>query len=181
MPPPENERRIHGRHPAVTGVRPQPVTPTSYNARVPRIRQLLVGVIILGSAGSLTDLVLLRHYEDTAQLIPLALLVAALVLAVGQALRQTPGSLRIFRAVMLLSVAAGLAGIGFHFDGAAEFQREIDPSLGWWPLVLKVARSQVPPLLAPGAMVQLGLIGLVYTFRHPGLSGSNRNFEEVKP
>ena len=76
-------------------------------------------------------------------------------------------------------VVAGLIGVGLHFNGAAEFQRDIDPSIAWWPLVTKVARSQSPPLLAPAAMVQLGLIGLVYAFRHPVTGPAGRDFNEV--
>jgi hypothetical protein len=36
------------------------------------------------------------------------------------------------------------------------------------PLLWKVM-SGAAPALAPGAMVQLGLLGLIYTFRHPAL------------
>ena len=118
-------------------------------------------------AGTLTDLLLLSHYEDSAQLIPLALLGAALVVVAWHLAGPTRGTVRALQAVMALIAFAGLIGVGFHFNGAAGFQLEIDPSLDWWPLITKVARSQSPPLLAPGAMVQLGLIGLVYAFRHP--------------
>ena len=129
-------------------------------------------------SGTLTDLLLLAHYEDTAQLIPIALLAVALVVAILQAVRPTGLTIRALQGVMLAILLAGLAGVGFHFNGAAEFQREIDPSQTWWQVARKVARAQSPPVLAPGAMLQLGLIGLVYAFRHPAV-GKNRAFEEV--
>jgi hypothetical protein len=131
------------------------------------IRRGLLAVLVLGMVGTLTDLLLLSHYKDTAQFIPLALLVTALAVVAWHLVRPTPGTVRALQAVMTLVVFAGLLGVGLHFNGAAGFQREIDPSLDWWPLIKKVARSQSPPLLAPGAMVQLGLIGLVYAFRYP--------------
>jgi len=33
--------------------------------------------------------------------------------------------------------------------------------------------AKTPPALAPGAMIQLGLLGLVYTYRHPFIRQSN--------
>jgi hypothetical protein len=139
------------------------------------IRRLLLAVLVIGMTGTLVDLVLLSHYEDTAQVIPVVLLVAALGTLAWNRTRPGIGSVRMLRAVMVLVAAAGLIGVGLHFNGAAEFQREIDPSIALWPLIRKVARSQSPPLLAPGAMLQLGLIGLIYTFSHPVGGAAERN------
>jgi hypothetical protein len=36
-------------------------------------------------------------------------------------------------------------------------------------LFVKVVTAKAPPALAPGVMVQLGLLGLVYTYKHPAL------------
>jgi len=131
------------------------------------IRRLLLAVLVIGMTGTLIDLLLLSHHEDTAQVIPLALLAAALAAVAWGMTRPSIHSVRTLQVIMTLFVVAGLVGVGLHFNGAAEFQRDIDPSIAWWPLVTKVARSQSPPLLALAAMVQLGLIGLIYTFRHP--------------
>ena len=146
---------------------------------VSTIRRLLLAVVVLGMAGTLTDLLLLAHYEDSAQLIPIGLLVTALAVVLGHLLHRGRASVRVLQAVMLLCVAAGLAGIGLHFNGAAEFQLEIDPSLDWRGLIRKVSGSQSPPLLAPGAMVQLGLVGLIYAFRHPATTPAGRGVEET--
>ena len=155
---------------------------TIYNACVnviSPIRRMLLLVLLLGMSGTLLDLLLLAHYEDTAQLIPLALLSAGMLIAVVHALRPTGVTVRALQVVMASILVAGFAGIGFHFNGAAEFQLEIDPSQPWWDVTKKVARAQSPPVLAPGAMLQLGLIGLVYTYRHP-LSGNIRAFEDLQ-
>jgi drug/metabolite transporter (DMT)-like permease len=146
---------------------------------VSTIRRLLLAVVVLGMTGTLTDLLLLAHYEDTFQLIPVGLLVAALVVVFVHLVHQRRASVRALQAVMLLCVAAGLIGIGLHFNGAAEFQLEIDPSLDWRGLIRKVSGSQSPPLLAPGAMVQLGVIGLIYAFRHPATAPAGEGFEET--
>jgi hypothetical protein len=152
-----------------------------YNAGVAAtspLRRMLLAVLVLGMAGSLADLLLLAHYEDTAQLIPLVLLAGGIVTAVFHAARPTAATVRALQGVMAIVVVAALAGVGFHFNGAAEFQFEIDPSQSWWDVAGKVARAQSPPVLAPGAMLQLGLIGLVYTYRHP-VTGNDRAFEDL--
>ena len=66
-------------------------------------------------------------------------------------------------------VAVGLTGILLHYRGSMEFQTETYPDLSGWKLFLKVVRAKSPPALAPGAMVQLGLLGLIATYRHPSL------------
>jgi hypothetical protein len=139
---------------------------------------MLLLVLVLGMSGTLVDLLLLSHYEDTAQLIPIGLLAAAILIAIVHGIRPTGLNVRALQGVMLSVLVAGVAGVGFHFNGAAGFQLEIDPSQTWWEVAKKVVRAQSPPVLAPGAMLQLGLIGLVYTFRHPVI-GKDRAFEEV--
>jgi hypothetical protein len=57
-----------------------------------------------------------------------------------------------------------------HFEVNMEFQREMDPALAGMALFQKAILAKSPPALAPGAMIQLGLIGLAYTFRHPALA-----------
>jgi hypothetical protein len=68
---------------------------------------------------------------------------------------------------MVLLVVGGAAGVVLHYRGSLEFQREMDPTQSGWELFTKVMHAKAPPTLAPGAMAQLGLVGLVYTFRHP--------------
>jgi hypothetical protein len=40
--------------------------------------------------------------------------------------------------------------------------------------LLSKAMTGAAPALAPGAMIQLGLLGLVYTFRHPALGHESK-------
>jgi hypothetical protein len=49
---------------------------------------------------------------------------------------------------------------------------ESNPSLAGWDLVWQAIGGKTPPLLAPGAMIQLGLVGLAYTYKHPALGRS---------
>ena len=139
---------------------------------LPTMRKWLHAVLWLGFAGTGVELVLMSHYEDGWQIVPLALIGAALVTLFSLSAGRGAAILRVFRAVMVLCIAAGLLGVGLHFKGAAEFQRELDPSQGTWSLTRKVMRVKAPPVLAPGLMAQLGLLGLIFGYRHPSEPGS---------
>jgi len=124
---------------------------------------LLPGVLFLGLVGTLVELVLLEHYEDPWQLVPLALIPLAVV-AVGWYLRSpTFVSRSVLQVTMTSFVAAGLIGVVLHMRGAAEFQLDIDPTMDRWTLLVKTLRAKAPPALAPGLMIQLGLIGFILT------------------
>jgi len=128
-------------------------------------------VLVLGLLGTTTDLLLIEHYEDALQLIPLGLASFALIVVGWNVLRSTRLSVRMLQAVMTLLLVAGVLGMTLHYRGAAAFQWEMDATQSSWTVFMKVIRAKAPPLMAPGAMLQLGLIGLVYTYRHPALTG----------
>ncbi len=136
-------------------------------------RRLLLGTFLLGLAGLSVEL-LLGHVEDVTQLIPLILAALALLSLAYIGVGRGAASVLGFRAVMGLFILSGAVGAALHFRVNIEFQQEIDPAMSGWLLVQKAIRAKAPPALAPGAMVQLGLIGLVYTFKHPRLSRSDR-------
>jgi hypothetical protein len=131
------------------------------------IRRWLLALVVLGLVGTGTELVLLAHYEDSAQLVPLFFIALTLVAIAGHLAVGGAGSLLLLRAMMCILVAAGLLGVVLHYRGSMEFQLEMDPTLSGWPLLVKVLHAKAPPTLAPGVMAQLGLLGLVYTYRHP--------------
>jgi predicted membrane channel-forming protein YqfA (hemolysin III family) len=128
------------------------------------LRLWVLGVLVLGLAGTVTELVLLEHYEQLLQLVPVVLIVAAVAAIVWQVLRNTAKSLRALEIIMALFVLAGFAGVAAHFHGSAEFQLELNPSMSTWELVEKIVRAKAPPLLAPGMMLQMGLLGLAYVY-----------------
>jgi len=133
------------------------------------MRRWLLAVLGLGLVGTGADLILTKHYETAAQAVPLASIALALAVLIWHGIKGDGLSIRALQATMVLFLAAGIAGTGLHFWGGAEFQLEIDPSQSRWDIVKKVMRATVPPVLAPGVMVQLGLVGLAYAYRHPAL------------
>ncbi len=130
-------------------------------------RRILLTILILGIAGISLELWLLAHTEDFYQLIPLWLAGIAIIASLLVALRPSPGTIRLFQAVMVLFLLSGAVGMWLHFQVNMEFQLEMDPALAGMALLRKSIVAKTPPALAPGAMIQLGLIGLAYTFRHP--------------
>lgn len=132
------------------------------------IRRILLALVALGIVGLTVELLLLEHIESMTQLIPFAVLGAGVAATATLAVRPSARAIRLFRIVMLAFVAAGLLGLYLHLRGNVEFERETDPSARGLDLVWRSLRGGVP-LLAPAAMAQLGLLGLVFAYRHPAL------------
>ena len=138
-------------------------------------RRILLAILVVGIAGVSLELWLMAHTEDIYQLIPLLLAAIGVLAMVAVVLRPMPGTVRLFQAVMLLFLLSGIAGMYLHFEVNMEFQREMDPALTGVALYRKAILAKTPPALAPGAMIQLGLIGLAYTFRHPAVGPGGRS------
>ena len=138
-----------------------------------RLRTFVLVVFVVGVLGTAGELVLLGHFEDTWQQAPLALLPLGLLAAAWQRVTRRRLGARVFQCVMAAFVASGLAGLWLHYHGNAEFEVEMYPAIGGWELV-REALSGATPALAPAAMIQLGLLGLVCTYRHPALESAAR-------
>jgi hypothetical protein len=128
------------------------------------LRGLVLAVLVIGLLGTVTELVLLEHYEQVLQLIPVVLIAAALGAIIWRLITRTTASLRALEIIMILFVLAGFAGVLAHFHGSAEFQLDLNPAMSTWELLEKVMRAKAPPLLAPGMMLQMGLLGLIYVY-----------------
>ena len=140
-----------------------------------RLRRLLLGILLLGMLGLGTELLLLRHHEDFWQWIPLALIGLALAACLWHLIRPNPANVRALQVVMALFVVAGLLGVGLHYRASMEFQLESGTTPAGWELFWKALHAKVPPALAPAAMAQLGLLGLIYTYRHHSLIAPSSN------
>ena len=144
--------------------RPQADADKVWSARLELLRRWILGVLVLGLLGTATELVLLEHYEQPLQFVPLVLIVAAIAVLFWEFRRRDAASRRAVQIVMALFVLAGFVGFVAHFHGSAEYQLELNPDMSNWELLEKVLRAKAPPLLAPGMMLQLGLLGLAYVF-----------------
>ena len=134
------------------------------------IRKLLLAALAVGVIGTTAELILLRHIDKPAQWIPLVFLVAAVPVLIWHASSPSVASVRTLQALMLAFIGLGVLGVGLHYDGNVEFQRELNPSERGWTFVRKTVAGATP-VLAPGSMVLLGLIGLAHAYRHPSADG----------
>jgi hypothetical protein len=131
---------------------------------VERLRLWVLGVLVLGLIGTVTELILLEHYEQALQFVPLVLIGLGVVVLGSYYARGNTASLRALQIVMGLFVLSGFAGMLAHFNGSMEYQLELNPDMSTWELWEKILHAKAPPLLAPGMMMQMGLLGLAYAF-----------------
>jgi len=151
--------------------------PSAANAPEPltlsRVRRVLLAILAIGLAGTGTELVLLKHTDGVWQLVPVFLIGTSLLLVGWVAASRGAASLHLLRVMMWLFVLGGVAGLVLHFKGNIQFEQESDPSIAGTAL-LRRAVMGATPTLAPGTMIQLGLVGLVFLFRHPRLNSSRK-------
>lgn len=133
-----------------------------------RLRRAVLAVFGLGGVGLGAELLLLGHFEDWRQQLPLVLLGVGLALALALALTQSRPLLLLFRGVNALLLVAGVVGLYYHISANIEFEIEMYPSLAGFELLWNAIQGALPAL-APGALAQLGFLGALYTYRHPGL------------
>lgn len=142
------------------------------------LRRILLAVLALSCIGTGAELLLLEHTEDVWQWAPIGLLAAGLLALAYRLAAPRPRALKLLRAVMGLCVLSGAVGVFLHYRGNTEFELEMMPSLAGLDLFRKSIQGATPAL-APGAMVQIGLVGLAYCFRHPLLRKGRRDDDET--
>jgi hypothetical protein len=131
------------------------------------LRRLLAWLLLLGLAGVATELTLVGHYEDMRMAVPFAAVAMAAAGVVTRLWRPSAVTVRWLRASMVPMMVAGATGVYLHYLGGLEFQADMNPTLSRWQLFWKVIHMQAPPMLAPGVLVQFGLLGLASTYRDP--------------
>ena len=139
------------------------------DSKVISLRRGLLLIFVMGTVGLGTELLLLEHFEEWRQQVPLVLLAFGLLLLAVRILYRGVIILRLFRLTMLAFVLGGMVGLWLHLSANMEFELEMYPTLSGLELLSK-ALGGAMPALAPGALVQLGLIGFLYTYQHPALS-----------
>jgi hypothetical protein len=133
-----------------------------------RVRLWLLAVLVISILGTGIELLLLEHIEGFWQKAPLVMLAVGVVLGLAAGAQPNPMTLRLLQLLMLVFVIAGVWGTWLHYTGNVEFELEMSPAMKGWEL-FRAAMMGATPALAPGTMSQLGLIGLLYTYRHPAL------------
>jgi hypothetical protein len=130
------------------------------------IRRALLAILVFGLVGTEVELFLLKHTDGFWQLVPVMVVGATLLISAWVSLKPGPASLGTLRAAMGVFLISGIVGVVQHFTGNVGYEKESNPGLAGAELYEAAAMGSTP-LLAPGVMLQLGLIGLLYTYRHP--------------
>lgn len=146
--------------------------------RIENWRRYLLYIVLFGTAGVLAELYLLDHHEDWKQWIPLVLLSAGAAAGLWLMARPSRGAVRAFRALLAAMAPAGLLGVWFHYRSNVEFELEVHPDSGGLEL-LRESLGGAMPTLAPGAMILLGMLGILVALQHPaGGGGAARSSED---
>ena len=127
-------------------------------------RRLILAVVVVGIAGIGAELVLLEHWESPLQWTPFIGMGAATLVIAAAGMRPTRRRILLLRATMLALIVIGAVGTWLHWRSNALLELEMNPAAAGWPFVRRVLFGGTP-LLAPGAVLHLGLIGLASTWR----------------
>jgi hypothetical protein len=134
------------------------------------LRRWLLGLFLMIALGLVGELLLTKHTADFWQLVPLIAIALSLLPLAALAVWRHVAALRIFQGVMIGFLASGGIGIFLHYRAKTAFALERDPSLLGIALLKEALEGSSPPILAPGAMIALGLLGLAWTYRHPAIT-----------
>ena len=127
-----------------------------------RLRILLLALFLFTLIGAATELLLTSHTEGW-QLVPLSLMILSVVALGWFAIVRNKTGLRLFQGIMVCFVISGAVGVLLHFNSNEEFALEVYPGLAGLDLLWKSIKGTAP-ILAPGIMVQLGVLGLGYAY-----------------
>jgi len=136
---------------------------------------MILGIFLFTLTGTSAELLLLEHVEGIWQLIPLILMGCSLLVLLWLGLSKSSMSIRVFQGTMLLFIASGILGSWQHFSGNREFELEMYESMQGWELFWESMKGAFP-VLAPGTMIALGLMGWAYT-RYFSLSHADNSVQ----
>lgn len=131
------------------------------NAVLFSIKKMVLALYFLTLGGLLAELVLLDHFEGAYQKLPAILMGVGIVTILLYLFSSAIWAKRIFQVSMVLLVIVGAVGVWMHYNGNAEFELEMYPKMAGFEHFWESAKGATP-MLAPGAITGLGLLGLIY-------------------
>ena len=127
------------------------------------LRRFALALCLLGVVTTPIELVLMRHYNTKDQIMPFVFLGLAMIGVFAAWFRPNA---RVLRGVQILMVFVVLgSGIGV-FEHLKANYRDATRN-GSNPSLISDVLSGFAPLLAPGILAQVGLLGLAFTYKHP--------------
>ncbi len=135
---------------------------------VERLRRLLIGLAVFMVVGTLGELIVIEHYQQTEQYFPIVMSVVALLALGAASIRPQRWTLLALRAVMIALGLVSLLGLYYHVTGNFTFELEIRPNATLGDVFLD-ALGGANPLLAPGVLGIAAVLALASTYYHPAL------------
>ena len=126
----------------------------------------MLAIVLFSGIGVFIELLLIGHKEDWWQILPLVLLASVTLVTAAAWFVSSTRVVVVLRVVMWACMLSGLVGQWLHYSGNAEFEREMYPGRAGLEL-FQESMSGATPVLAPGTMIVIGLLGLVFAWRHP--------------
>ncbi|MFG1709538.1 hypothetical protein ACFLIM_40780 [Nonomuraea sp. M3C6] len=131
------------------------------------VRLGLLGLAAIGIVGAGLELAFERHWQTATQLIPWAALVLLGLAVALLALRDSPRTVTVVRALALVVLVASAYGVFMHVSvnhgaGASDPSWDSLSALTQWWYALTKSVGNAPPL-APGMLAQSALLLLLTT------------------
>jgi len=121
------------------------------------VHRILWWGLLFMALGTVMELLLLGHFENAWQFLPIICLVAIGIWLIF--FRQHTSGL--VYGLLLICGGTGFTGLLLHFKGNIEFEKEIHPTSDHWTHTLD-ALSGATPTLAPASMIAIALFSWVY-------------------
>lgn len=128
--------------------------------------------MLLGITGTAGELILLEHTESPWQWSPVVALAVGSLVCLLVLFSERNAAAVAFRLMMASFLLMGTVGLYLHYKGNVEFELEMYPTRDGFELVWESLKGATPTM-APGAMILLGLVGIV-AFMRP-TKGPDRN------
>ncbi len=132
-------------------------------ARLGQLRTFLFALSASLFAGTVVELITVKHYQDWLQLVPFALGGLGMVATAVVWRRPARTTVAAFRLLMLVIAVGSALGVYKHVEGNYAFAHEIHPRASTTSLV-KSALTGRDPLMAPGILAIGATIAVAATF-----------------
>jgi hypothetical protein len=131
------------------------------------VRLLILAAIAAALIVSEAELLFVGHTgSNNGQVIAVVLVSLGLITVTCHAILRNTSSIVVLRLTMYPFLIFGIDGLFTHYHRAVQSVLKSQPALVGMPLVFATLSGKIP-LLAPGMLIEIGLLGLIYTFQHP--------------
>jgi hypothetical protein len=133
------------------------------DAKLHRLRTFLFALSASLFAGTVLELIAVKHYQDPMQFVPFALCGLGIVMIVLTWFKANILPILVVRALMVVIAAGSALGVYQHITGNYEFASEIHPRWSTLQLLEAAVRGR-DPLMAPGILAVGAVLALAATF-----------------